>query len=130
MGLEGFCAFGLKLRTRLIELYDGQLQEPERSMPHIEAVLAKDPPNDEARRVAQKLLNVKGLASRAASALAEAFDKWGRPEDVARFLAIELEHTRGPKRFGVLRPLWQMAHRPPRSFPPSARRLDSFLMLT
>jgi tetratricopeptide (TPR) repeat protein len=93
----------LRLRTRLIELYDGQLQEPERSMPHIEAVLAKDPPNENARRVALKLLNVKGLASRAAAALAEACDKWGHPEDVARFLAIELEHTRGPKRFAVLR---------------------------
>ena len=95
--------YALKVRARLIELYAGQLHEPERSMPHIEALLAREPSHDEARRVATKLLEVKGLAARAAGALAAAHDQAGDPADVERFLAIELEHTRGPKRRDVLR---------------------------
>ena len=93
----------LRLRARLVELYAGQLHEPERTMPHIEAILVKDPSHDEARRVANKLLGVKGLAARAAAALADANEATGLPSDVAKYLAIELEHTRGPKRLSVLK---------------------------
>jgi golgin subfamily B member 1 len=96
-------AYALKVRGRLIELYATQLHEPERSMPHVEALLLADPSNDDARRVALKLLDVKGLAARAAAALAGAYEVTGVPADVAKFLAIELEHTRGPKRRDVLR---------------------------
>jgi tetratricopeptide (TPR) repeat protein len=96
-------AYALKVRGRLIELYATQLHEPERSMPHVEALLAADPSHDEARRVALKLLDVKGLAARSAAALAGAYEQTGVPADVAKFLAIELEHTRGPKRRDVLR---------------------------
>ncbi len=96
-------AYALKVRGRLIELYATQLHEPERSMPHVEAVLASDPSNEEARKIARKLLEVKGLAARAASALALAYEQTGVPADVAKFLAVELEHTRGPKRRDVLR---------------------------
>jgi tetratricopeptide (TPR) repeat protein len=96
-------AYAREVRARLIELYASQLHEPERSMPHVEALLLADPSHDEARRVALKLLEVKGLAARAAAALASACEQAGVPQDVARFLAIELEHTRGPKRRDVLR---------------------------
>jgi tetratricopeptide (TPR) repeat protein len=96
-------AYALKVRGRLIELYATQLHEPERSMPHVEALLLADPSHDDARRVALKLLDVKGLAARAAAALASAYEQTGVPADVAKFLAIELEHTRGPKRRDVLR---------------------------
>ena len=96
-------AYALQARGRLIELYAGQLREPERSIPHVEALLAKDPSNEEARRVATRLLEVKGLAARAAAALAAATEETGVPGDVAKLLAIELEHTRGPKRRDVLR---------------------------
>jgi tetratricopeptide (TPR) repeat protein len=96
-------AYALKIRGRLIELYAVQLHEPERSIQHVEALLAADPSHEEARRVATKLLEVKGLAARAAAALAGAHEQTGVPADVAKFLAIELEHTRGPKRRDVLR---------------------------
>ena len=69
---------------------EARLHEPERAMPHVEQLLLLDPGNDEARRVAQKLLVIKGLAGRAASALATAFEHVGTPQDIARFLAIEL----------------------------------------
>ncbi len=97
--------YAFRVRARLVELYAGQLHEPERSIPHVEAILVKDPSHDEARRVARKLLEVKGLAARAASALAAATEQTGTPSDVAKLLAIELEHTRGPKRRDVLRKL-------------------------
>ncbi len=90
------------MRMRLIELYATQLHEPERTIPHVEALLAIDPGNDDARRAATKLLAIKGLAARAAAALADATERVGLPDDIARYLAIELEHTRGPKRREVL----------------------------
>jgi golgin subfamily B member 1 len=96
-------AYALAVRGRLVELYSTQLHEPERSMPHVEALLAANPSHEEARRAAQKLLDIKGLAARAAAALAAAYEQTGVPADVAKFLAIELEHTRGPKRRDVLR---------------------------
>jgi tetratricopeptide (TPR) repeat protein len=92
-----------KVRARLIELYAVQLHEPERSIQHVEVLLAADATHEEARRVATKLLEVKGLAARAAAALASAHEQVGVPADVAKFLSIELEHTRGPKRRDVLR---------------------------
>jgi tetratricopeptide (TPR) repeat protein len=94
-----------EIRARLIQLYAGPLGELERTMPHVEALLADDPEHDEARSVAQRLLEVKALAGRAAGALAVAMESTGTPADVAKILAIELEHTRGPKRRDVLRRL-------------------------
>ena len=91
-----------KLRTRLLELYATQLHEPERTMPHVEALLAREPGHEEARRIAAKLVAIKGLAARAAAALADAYEQIGTAGDVAKYLAIELEHTRGPKRLTVL----------------------------
>lgn len=92
-----------EIRGRLIHLYSGPLGELERSLPHVEALLADDPEHDEARAVAQKLLEVKALAGRAAAALAQATEATGTPADVIKILAVELEHTRGPKRRDVLR---------------------------
>ncbi len=92
----------MKLLSRLVELYADKLHEPERAMPHIEHLLALDPSNDQGRKVAQKLVVVKGLAGRAAAALANAHEASGLPEEVARYVAIELENTRGPKRAGLL----------------------------
>jgi tetratricopeptide (TPR) repeat protein len=94
-----------RMRARLVELYADELGEQERAVPHVEALLALEPTNERARRVAEQLLEVKGVAARAAAALAEAHAASGRPEDVARFLAVELEHTRGPKRRDILRRL-------------------------
>ena len=87
--------------ARIIELYAEQLHEPERTMPHVEPLLAIDPAHEGARKVATKLLVIKGLAGRAAAALATR-SRVGTAQDVARFLALELEHTRGPKRAELL----------------------------
>ncbi len=89
-----------RIRAKLIEVFANQLKEPERAMPHVEALLDVDPTHPDARRVATRLLESKGLAARAAAALAA-----GAPttEERARYLGIELENTRGPRRRDVLR---------------------------
>ena len=89
-----------RIRQKLIEVFANQLKEPERAMPHVEALLEADPSNAEARRVANRLLESKGLAARAAAALAAGATT---TEERARYLGIELEHTRGPRRRDVLR---------------------------
>jgi tetratricopeptide (TPR) repeat protein len=91
-----------KLHSRILDLYANQLHEPERSIAHVEALLEIDPSHDEARKVAAKLVTIKGLAGRAAAALARACEAIGTPTEVAKYLAIELESTRGPKRRDVL----------------------------
>ncbi|MDF2697131.1 MAG: Exonuclease SbcC, partial [Labilithrix sp.] len=89
-----------RIRQKLIEVFANQLKEPERAMPHVEALLEADPSNAEARRVANRLLESKGLAARAAAALAAGATT---TDERARYLGIELEHTRGPRRRDVLR---------------------------
>ncbi|MBX3258595.1 MAG: tetratricopeptide repeat protein [Labilithrix sp.] len=89
-----------RIRQKLIEVFANQLKEPERAMPHVEALLESDPANAEARRVAHRLLESKGLAARAAAALSAGATT---TEERARYLGIELEHTRGPRRRDVLR---------------------------
>ncbi len=89
-----------RIRQKLIDVFANQLKEPERAMPHVEALLEADPTNVEARRVASRLLESKGLAARAAAALAAGAES---TEERARYLAIELENTRGPRRRDVLR---------------------------
>ncbi|MEO8797064.1 MAG: hypothetical protein ABI551_04195, partial [Polyangiaceae bacterium] len=95
----------LRMRARLVELYAHELGEVERATPHIEAILLLEPTDQLAREVAEKLLDLKGVAARAAAALSEAFATEGNTERVERYLAIELEHTRGSKRRDVLRRL-------------------------
>ncbi|MFO0736875.1 MAG: tetratricopeptide repeat protein [Labilithrix sp.] len=89
-----------RIRSKLIEVFASQLKEPERAMPHVEALLEKDPENAEARRVATRLLESKGLAARAAAALVAGATS---TEERTKYLGIELEHTRGPRRRDVLR---------------------------
>lgn len=100
----------LHMRTRLVELYAHELGEIERSTPHVEALLVLEPSDQLAREVAEKLLDVKGVAARAAAALSEAFATEGNAERVERYLALELEHTRGTKRRDVLRRLGILRH--------------------
>jgi golgin subfamily B member 1 len=90
------------LLARIVELYADRLQEPERALPHVEQLLALDPGNEGARKVAQKLVVIKGLAGRAAAALAMAFEAFGTPQEVARYLTLELDNTRGPRRASLL----------------------------
>ena len=79
-------------------------------MPHVEQLLAAEPTNEAARRAAQKLVVIKGLAGRAAAALAAAAEAFGTPQEVARYLTIELENTRGPKRAELLARLGRLKH--------------------
>ncbi len=89
-----------RIRAKLIDVFANHLKEPERAMPHIEAILERDPNHAEARRVASRLLESKGLAARAAAALSAGATT---TEERAKYLAIELDNTRGPKRRDVLR---------------------------
>ncbi len=90
------------LLVRIVDLYADKLHEPERAMPHVEALLALEPTHEDARRVAQKLVVIKGLAGRAAAALSQAYEVSGTPQEIVRYLSIELESTRGPKRAALL----------------------------
>lgn len=94
-----------EIRLRLLDLYANHLQEPERALPHAETVLEGDPFHEDAKRVAAKLLVNKAHASRAAAALSRAAFATGDLVEMEKFLVIELEHTRGAKRFGVLKRL-------------------------
>jgi len=87
---------------RIIELYSDRLHEDERAIGHVEQLLSIDPAHEGARRVAERLLGVKGLSARAAHALAAASEAHGEPQDVARFLAIELEGAHGARRVQIL----------------------------
>ena len=89
-----------RIRSKLIEVFANQLKEPERAMPHVEALLEREPHNADARRVAMRLLESKGLAARAAAALVAGAES---TEERTKYLGIELEHTRGPRRRDVLR---------------------------
>ncbi len=100
----------VQLLARIVDLYENKLHEPERAMPHIEQLLALEPAHEEARRVAQKLLVVRGLAGRAAAALSTAAEAFGTPQEIARYLAIELDNTRGPKRAALLARLGRLRH--------------------
>lgn len=92
-----------RLRRRLVELYVANLQELERSIPHVEALLELDPADDVAQTVARRLLEPRATAARAASALARASERLGHEADTATFLALELEHSRGARRKDVLK---------------------------
>lgn len=89
-----------RLRAKLVEVFANQLKEPERAMPHVEALLDVEPSHAEARRVAMRLLESKGLAARAAAALSAGAQS---TQERAHYLAIELENTRGPRRRDVLK---------------------------
>jgi tetratricopeptide (TPR) repeat protein len=87
---------------RIIVLYADKLDEPERAIGHVEQLLLLDPTHEVARRVAERLLAVKGLAGRAGAALANAYEVQGTPQDVARCLSVELESAHGARRIQVL----------------------------
>ncbi len=59
----------LVLRRRLLDLYLGDAGLPQNAIVHVEALLTADATDTGARKVAEKLLSVRDVASRAASAL-------------------------------------------------------------
>ena len=88
----------LRMRVRLIELYDTKLAEIERAMPHVEEVLSALPSHDVARKTASRLLEHKAMAPRAAAALAGVYEADGDTDGVARMLTLQVEQLRGPKK--------------------------------
>src|SRR5262249_36784905 len=85
-------AEGIVLRTRLMRLYTGRLNEPERAAPHLEELLRLDHGNTEARTVAEMLLAHKGVAARAAASLAAAYEHLGKKHEAAAMLTVQLEY--------------------------------------
>lgn len=59
-------------RHRLLELYSGDAGTPAAAMPHVEQLLERDPSDPVALKVAERLLSVRDVASRAAAALQSA----------------------------------------------------------
>lgn len=98
-------AEALPVHVRLMELFTGVLKEPQRATPHVEALLAAQPDNEAAQKVAEILLENKPVAPRAAAALSDAYQKLGRIDDAAAMLEKELGLVRGPRRMDVQRRL-------------------------
>jgi tetratricopeptide (TPR) repeat protein len=96
-------------RTKLLALYD-ETNEVERAIGHVEWLLGRAPGHEGARSVGIRLLEVKSCAGRAASALAQAAEKSEAWADAVRFYTLELDTTRGAKRFGPLRALAALRH--------------------
>jgi tetratricopeptide (TPR) repeat protein len=91
-GVEG------EIRGKLIELYQGELQQPERALAHAEELLRLDPASPVARESAARLLSHKLLGARAALALEGAHERCGEQDQVIRVLSALIESTRGPQR--------------------------------
>jgi tetratricopeptide (TPR) repeat protein len=100
------------LLERVVELYAERLDEPERAIAPFEQLLSINPAHEGARRVGERLLLVKGLAGRAAAALATAFEAHGTPEQVARCLTLELESSHGARRAHLLTRLGRLRSEP------------------
>lgn len=94
-----------EVRERLIELYLGELGEPARAMPHVEALLVSNPGHGGALAAAETLLDNKTVAPRAAAALSDAYEKRGDVHNAAAMLTQELKTVRGPRRVEVQRRL-------------------------
>lgn len=92
-------------REQLIDLCFSVLQNPERTLTHVEGLLEIDPSHAVARQVATDLLANPQLMLRAAAALSDASEKLGDRERALEMLELELQHVRGPRRVDVQRRL-------------------------
>jgi golgin subfamily B member 1 len=93
------------LHSRLIDLYVDQLREPQRSVPHLEALLAAQPEDERARTIAESLLENRAVAARVAPTLSDVYEKLGWLERAAEMLGMELKLVRGPRRLEAQRRL-------------------------
>ena len=85
-------------RTELMQLYVGQLRQPDRALPHVEHVLRGSPAHPPARAIAAGLLASKTVAARAAEALEGAHERLGETSEQARMLEAQIDALRGPQR--------------------------------
>ncbi len=93
------------MRTRLMGLYAGELGDVEQALPHIEALLAKDPSHEKARLVALQLLERATTRGRASELLADVFHRLGSPVEASNMLAVRLGEVDGPERAPLERKL-------------------------
>ncbi|MFO0678315.1 MAG: tetratricopeptide repeat protein [Polyangiaceae bacterium] len=126
---QGSATTATSTLSRLVDLHANHLREPERALPHVEGLLALDPGSAIGREVATRLLVVKGLAARAASALAKAHEAVGDFAEAARHLALEVDHTRGPKRKELLHRLGVMKMDALTDYPGAFEHLEAALLL-
>jgi tetratricopeptide (TPR) repeat protein len=89
------------LLERIVELYADRLEQPERAIAAVEQLLLLDPSHPVGRRVGERLLAVPGLAGRTASALSVACEG-DAPDQVERYLTVELESAHGSRRTQLL----------------------------
>jgi tetratricopeptide (TPR) repeat protein len=62
----------LEQHRHLIDLYLGEANTPEKAISHVEALLQRDPSDPQARTAAERLIQNRAVASRAAAALQKA----------------------------------------------------------
>ncbi len=85
------------IRLQLIAIYRGELRDPARAAPHVEALLARDPIGLAALQAAEALADHRPVAARIAPLLSDAYRRLGRHEDEASTLALELKLARPPR---------------------------------
>jgi tetratricopeptide (TPR) repeat protein len=78
------------MRLRLVALYATYLQHPERAVPHLEALLARDSVDESALDFGQALLLRRAIAPRVAAALSDAYERIGQLEAAMGSLTLEL----------------------------------------
>ena len=99
-----------ELRLRLVGLYRGELRDPTRAAPHVEALLSRDPIGPAALQAAEALVDHRPVAARIAPILSDAYRRLGRLEDEASTLALELKVARQPRLADVHRRLAILRH--------------------
>jgi len=93
------------VRERLVDMYQTTLNQPERSLPHVEALLGSDPNHAAALKAAEALLEHRTAGLRATAALSDAYEAAGKTDQAIAMLNMELKRVRGPRRVEVGRRL-------------------------
>lgn len=88
----------LAMRGRAIRLYLNELKQADKALVHLEELLRVNPADDGALYLTQQMLSNRNLAPRAASLLADAYDRAGNHGEAAKMLAVEIDSLRGTKR--------------------------------
>jgi hypothetical protein len=70
-------ATAVERRRRLVELYLGEGEQPEKALPHVEALLLRDPNDPAARAATKRMVSIRPLADRV-SALLQDVRRQGR----------------------------------------------------
>lgn len=104
-GAEGNLEEDPSTRANLVQLYIGDLPQPDRAIGHIEEILRHHPTHVLGREAAHQLLTHKMLGVRAAAALESAYEQTGEHDEVVRILNSLIELARGAQRIEAQRRL-------------------------